>query len=115
MGNENILYCLEVENTYIMSEKLAEKIHKSMVHDLCHARIYESMKSTSSISEFIFQVVQFLDLHTFFRHQLSYDNLFPVFCHLFQRIRPDLFNHDEIYYATYFIKKDVLFHNLRRR
>ena len=95
--------------------ELANGIHNRMVDDPCHTRFYESVQNATHVSEVIFQVVQFLDLYTSLRHQLSYDNLFPVFCHLIELARPDLYNQEHIYYGTYFLKQDFLLHNLRKK
>jgi hypothetical protein len=95
--------------------KLAGEIHNRIGRDECHARFYESIKNASLVSEVIFHIVQYLDLHTSLRRQLSYDNVFPVFCHFFELTRPDLYDQEQVYYGTYFLKQDFLLHNLRAK
>jgi len=95
--------------------ELAVEIHNRMVEDPCHTQFYESVQNATHISEVIFEVIQYLELYTSLRRQLSYDNLFVVFCHLIEQTRPDLYDQELVYYGTYFLKQDFLLHNLRQK
>ena len=86
--------------------------------DPCHARFYESTQKAVHATAVIFEIVQFLHLRTDLRRQLSYDNLYPVFLDIVHTVRPDLCQadgDDNVYYATYFLKQDVLLPNLRKK
>lgn len=97
---------------------LATEIYHRMVHDAHHPSFYESVKTLGTVSEIVILLLQYLDLHTSFQRQLSYDNIYPVFLELVKKFRPDLSDTEtetSLFYITYFIKQDFLRNNLRQK
>ena len=95
---------------------LANEIYHRLVHDAHHPSFYESITTQGSVSEIVIVLLQYLDLHTSLQRQLSYDNIYRVFLQLIRQCRPDLLDIETpLYHITYFIKKDFLRDNLRKK